>query len=322
MLRRTMLGAAAASVPLIGARAQADYPNRPIRMIVPFPPGGPADITARLYAPVLSTILKQTVLVENRAGGSGIAGTDFVLKSPADGYTLAATNGGSLVITPHLMPNMPFRVPDDMTPISPSMQVPQALVAPASLGVRTLPELLDLAKRQPNRLNIGTAGASGISHLAALLFKMQTGASVEVVTYRGAAPAVTDLVAGQIQLLFADLPVLLPQIQAGSLVALALAARKRAPELPNLPTTGEYGFPKVLAENWYCTVAPRGLPPAIAETLSRALKAASEAPAVKDALSAQGAQASWMSMPDFAAFIAAESAVWREVVVSSGVKFE
>jgi len=227
MLRRTLLGAAAASVPLAGVRAQADYPSRPIRMIVPFPPGGPADITARLYAPVLSTILKQTVLVENRAGGSGIAGTDAALKSPADGYTLATTNGGSLVITPHVMPSMPFKVPEDVTALSPVMLVPEALVAPASLGVKTLPELLELAKRQPNQLNIGTAGASGISHLAALLFKMQTGASIEVVPYRGAAPAVTDLVAGQIQLLFADLPVLLPQIQAGSLVALALAARTR-----------------------------------------------------------------------------------------------
>jgi tripartite-type tricarboxylate transporter receptor subunit TctC len=332
MHRRTLMGAGLATLPLAAATlpqaalgqspAPAEWPTRPIRTIVPFPPGGPADITARLYAPVLSALLKQTVLVENRAGGSGVVGTDYALKSPADGYTLATINGGSLVITPHVLANMPFRVPEDVTPLSVVMQVPEALVAHPGLGVKTLPELLDLAKRRPGTLNIGTAGASGISHLAALLFRMQTGASVEVVTYRGAAPAVTDLVGGQIQLLFADLPVLMPHIAGGTMTPIALAARQRSPDLPALPTTGEFGFPKLLAENWYCTVGPAGLPPAVAETLSRALKAASETPAVKDALAAQGAQAAWMSMADFARFIVAESALWRDVVVSSGVKFE
>ena len=320
MNRRHLLAAAALAP--IAAHAQAAWPNRPVRTIVPYPPGGPNDIIARLYAPALTAALGQTVLVENRAGGSGVIGADYVLKSPADGYTLGTIDGGSLVIAPHTQPTMPYRVPDDLTLLSIVTRVPEALVASPKLGVKTLPELLALAKRQPGTLNIGTAGAAGISHLAAYLFRALTGVQVEVVTYRGAAPAVTDLVAGQIQLLFADLPVILPHIQAGAITALALAARKRSPALPDLATTVEYGVPKLLAENWYCTVAPRGLPAPIAAQLSSALKTASEAASVRDGLAAQGAEATWTSPEEFAAILKADSDVWRDVVASSGVKID
>src|SRR3954453_3359793 len=290
---RRLLPATAALEP-IAARAQdtGDWPNRPVRLVVPFPPGGPTDIIARLYAQALGPVLKQTVLVENRAGGSGVTGTDYVLKSAADGYTFGIIDGGSLTILPHTQPKMPYRVPEDVTPISIVTRVPEALVAHPSLGVKSLPELLELAKRQPGRLNIGTAGAAGISHLTALVFRAQTGAAIEVVPYRGAAPAVTDLVAGQVQLLFADLPPLLPHIKAGSMTTLALAARQRSPTLPDVPTTGEFGFPKLLAKNWYCAVAPRGLPAPIAARFSAALKEASQAPGVKNELAAQGAEGS------------------------------
>ena len=162
------------------AQAQT-YPSRYVRLVVPFPPGGPTDIIARLYAQALGPVLKQTVLVENRAGGSGVTGTDYVLKSAADGYTFGIIDGGSLTILPHTQPKMPYRVPEDVTPISVVTRVPEALVAHPSLGVKSLPELLELAKRQPGRLNIGTAGAAGISHLTALVFRAQTGAAVEVV---------------------------------------------------------------------------------------------------------------------------------------------
>jgi tripartite-type tricarboxylate transporter receptor subunit TctC len=321
--RRHWLAAAAGLTPgLALAQGTGDWPNRPLRTIVPYPPGGPNDIIARLYAPALTAALRQTVLVENRAGGSGVIGTDYVLKSPADGYTLGTIDGGSLVIAPHTQPSMPYRVPEDVTPLSIVTRVPEALVADPRLGVKTLPELLEWAKQRPGTLNIGTAGAAGISHLAAFLFKALTGASAEVVPYRGAAPAVTDLVAGQIQLLFADLPVILPHIKAGAITALALAARQRSPALPGLATTAEYGFPKLLAENWYCTVAPRGLPAGITARLSAALKDASETPSVRDGLAAQGAEATWTSPAEFAAYIKSDSEVWREVVAASGVRIE
>ena len=323
MQRRNLLGALAALPAFAqGAWAQGAWPNRPIRTIVPYPPGGPNDIIARLYAPALTAALGQTVLVENRAGGSGVIGADYVLKSPADGYTLGTIDGCSLVIAPHTQPSMPYRVPDDATLLSVVARVPEALVAFPGLGVKTLPELLDLARRRPGTLNIATAGAAGISHLTAHLFRQQTGAQVEVVPYRGAAPAVTDLVAGQVQLLFADLPVILPHIQAGALVPLALAARQRSPSLPVLRTTVEFGFPKLLAENWYCTVAPRGLPAPVTQRLTEALKAASEAASVRDGLAAQGAEASWTSQADFAALVREQSETWRQVVAASGVKTE
>jgi tripartite-type tricarboxylate transporter receptor subunit TctC len=185
-----------------------------------------------------------------------------------------------------------------------------------------LPELLELAKRQPGKLNIGTAGAAGISHLTAFVFRAQTGAAVEIVPYRGAAPAVTDLIAGQIQLLFADLPPLLPHIKAGAMTTLALAARWRSPTLPGLPTTGEFGFPKLLAENWYCAVAPRGLSAPLAARISAALKEASQAPGVKNELAAQGAEATWTSPEEMLARMREDSESWRQVVVASGVKAE
>ena len=323
MHRRHLL-AGAAALPFMPrlAGAQADWPTKPVRIIVPYPPGGPNDIIARLYAPALTQALGQTVLVENRAGGSGVVGTDSVLKAPPDGYTFGIIDGGSLVIVPHTQPSLPYRVPEDVAFISVVTEVPEALVAHPGLGVKTLPELLELAKRRPGALNIGTAGAAGISHLAAHLFIAQTGATVEVVPYRGAAPAVTDLVAGQIQLLFADLPVLMPHLAAGALTPLALAARRRSASLPVLPTTAEFGFPRLLAENWYCMVGPARLPQAIQERMAAALRTASQAPAVREGLAQQGAEAVWTTQAAFAARVRDESVVWREVARSANVRAE
>ncbi|MBY0332504.1 MAG: tripartite tricarboxylate transporter substrate binding protein [Acetobacteraceae bacterium] len=313
----TMAGLALAAPRLAAAQA---WPARPIRIIVPFPPGGPNDIIARLYQPQLQAILGQGVVIENRGGGGGVVGTDAAVKAAPDGTTFAITNGGSLVITPHVSANMPYRVPEDMTLVSVVTLVPEALVANPRLGVRTLAELVALARREPGRLNIGTAGAAGISHLAAELFRVQTGTDVVVVPYRGAAPAVTDIVAGQIGLLFADLPVILPQIRAGTLTALATASERRSPVLPDLPTTGEQGFPGLLADNWYCMVAPPRLPQPILERMSAALRQASTAPEVRDALAAQGAQAVWTAQAAFAEMVRVESAKWERIARAANVR--
>ena len=310
---------AAAPAPV---RAADVWPSRPVRVVVPFPPGGPNDIIARLYAPPLSALLGQPVVIENRAGAGGLVGTDAVAKSAPDGYTLVITNGGSLVISPHVSSNVPYRVPQDFTLVSVVTTVPEALVGNPNLGVRTLPELVALVKRQPGKLNIGTAGAAGLSHLAAELFKVHTGADVVVVPYRGAAPAVTDLVAGQIQLLFADLPVLMPHIRGGTLTALAMAARSRSPALPDLPTTAEFGYPELLAENWYCLVGPAGLPRPVLDRLSEALRKASQTKEVREGLAAQGAEAVWTSPEEFAALVPRESEKWRRIAESAGVRMD
>ena len=321
MHRRTLLLGTAA-LPL-AARAQApDWPSRPIRLIVPFPPGGPNDIIARLMAPQLASLLGQAVVIENRGGGGGMVGTDAALKSPPDGYTLVITNGGSLVITPHVSANMPYRVPQDVSMISIVARMPEALVTTPRLGLRSLPELIARARQEPGRLNIGTAGAAGISHLAAELLKQQAGVDIAVVPYRGAAPAVTDLVAGQIQLLFADMPVLLPQIRNGALVPLAMASTKRSPSLPEVPTTGEFGYPGLLADNWYALLGPAGLPEPILHRLSAAARQASQAPEYRDGLAALGTEAVWTSPEELADFAQRESEKWRQVALASGIRLD
>jgi tripartite-type tricarboxylate transporter receptor subunit TctC len=198
--------------------------------------------------------------------------------------------------------------------------VPEALVAHPRHGLRSLPELIARARREPGRLNIAVAGTGGISHLAAELLRIQAGVDIAVVPYRGAAPAVTDLVAGQVDLLFADLPVLLPQIRAGAMAALAMASVRRSPALPEVPTTGEFGYPELLADNWYCLVGPARIPEPVLARLSAAARAASEAAAVREALLAQGAEAVWTPREEFAALVRRESARWREVAVRSGAR--
>ncbi|GGC48102.1 MFS transporter [Siccirubricoccus deserti] len=319
MRRRTLL-ATAALLPATRAFAQGnDWPNRPIRIVVPFPPGGPNDIIARLYAPALTAVLKQPIVIENRGGAGGGIGVDAVAKSAPDGYSLVISSSGSLVINPHVM-NVPYKIPDDFTPISVVTLVPEALVAHPSLGVKTLPELIALAKRQPGRINIGTAGSAGISQLAAELFKAQTGIDITVVPYRGAAPAVVDLLGNSIQLLFADLPVILPHIRSNALVPVVLASRQRSPSLPDLPITAEHGFPQVLADNWYSMLGPAKLPAPILAKLSEAVKIASQTPEVRDGLASQGAQATWTTPADFTARLISESEVWRRVAQAANIR--
>lgn len=320
MHRRQML-AAAAALPVL-AQAQPAWPSRPIRLIVPFPPGGPNDIIARLYAQPLTATLGQPVVIENRPGAGGVLGVDAAAKAPPDGHSLVLTSSGALVIIPHVTNTVPYNVPQDLTPVSIVTLVPEALVVAPSLGVTDLAGLRALARRPGTHLAIGTAGAAGISHLAAEMLRLQSGMELTVVPYRGAAPAVTDLLGGQIQLLFADLPVVLPHLRSGALRALMLASTRRSPALPDLPTTAEAGLPEVLADNWYSLLGPAGLPAAVVERLSAALKEASEMPAVRGSLRDQGAIAHWTSPEAFAATIAEESARWRRVAEAAHIRVD
>ena len=320
MHRRHLL---AAALPVAAAaQAQPAWPSRPIRLIVPFPPGGPNDIIARLYAQPLSASLGQPVVIENRPGAGGIIGVDAAAKAPPDGHTLVLTSSGALVIIPHVTNSVPYRVPQDLTPVSIVTLVPEALVAAPALGVTDLAGLRALARRPGTPLAIGTAGAAGISHLAAEMLRLQSGMELTVVPYRGAAPAVTDLLGGQIQLLFADLPVVLPHLRSGALRALALASTRRSPILPELPTTAEAGFPEVLADNWYSLLGPAGLPAEVTERLSAALREASEAPSVRDGLREQGAVARWTTPAAFVATIAEESARWQRVAEAAHIRLD
>jgi tripartite-type tricarboxylate transporter receptor subunit TctC len=295
-----------------------DFPNRPIRLIVPFPPGGPNDIIARIVGKRMGEILKQTIVVENRAGQGGVVGTDVVAKSAPDGYTIGIASAGALAISPS-MEKVAYDTLKDLQPITLVAKVPEMLVVATSVPAKDMKELIALAKSQPGKLNFASSGSGSLPHLAGELFKLQAKIDIVHVPYRGAAPAVNDLLGQQVQMVFLDLPVLLPQINAGKLRAIAVGAPERAPTAPNVPTTAEAGLPNLQAENWYGMVAAAKTPPAIVTVLNKAAVEAMKDPDVVGKLSAQGATLVGDTPEHFAAYIASETKKWADVITQAGV---
>ncbi len=229
------------SVLLLTASAVAgDFPDKPIRLIVPFPAGGPNDIIARVIGQRMSELIKQPVVIENRGGQAGVLGTDVVAKAKPDGYTIAISSAGALTISPN-MEKIAYDTPKDLQPITLVAEVPEMLVVATSVPARDMNELIALAKAQPGKLNFASTGPGSMPHLAGELLKLTAGIDIVHVPYRGAAPAVNDLLAQQVQMVFLDLPVLLPQIRAGALRAIAIGAPQRAPTAMEVPTTAQAG---------------------------------------------------------------------------------
>ncbi len=299
--------------------AAQEFPSRAIRVIVPFPAGGPNDVIARVVTKAVSESVGQPVVIDNRAGAGGVVGTDFVAKSPSDGYTLAITSAGALVISPSLQP-MPYDTFKDLSLITQVAAVPELLVVHPSVPAKTLAELVALAKSQPGKLNFASTGNGGMPHLAAELLKFSAGIDIVHIPYRGAAPAVTDIVGGQVQLMFADIPVLLPHVQAGKLRALAVGSKQRAPATPDVPTTTEAGFASVEADNWYGLVGPANLPAAVAAKLFAEFTKAMRQKEVIDQLGAQGAVLVGQPSTEFVAYARREAAKWSQVIKTSGAK--
>lgn len=310
---------AALALPPASAPAQ-EYPAKPIRLIVPFPAGGPNDIIARVVGEKMATLLGQPVLIDNRAGAGGVTGTDAVAKAPPDGYLMAITSAGALAISASLQDKLPYDTMKDLMPITLVAKVPELLVVPAALPAKTVAELVALAKAKPGGFNFASSGPGSMPHLAGELFKLNAGIDIVHVPYRGAAPAVNDLLGNQVQMMFADIPVLLPQVQAGALRALAVGSKARAPSLPDVATMAELGFPQIEAENWYGMVAPAGTPPAVIARLHAAATAALGDPEVKQKLAAQGAILVGDTPEAFGAYIRAEIEKWAKVVKASGAK--
>ena len=219
-----------------------DFPNKTIRLIVPFPPGGPNDIIARVVGQRMSEILKQTIIIDNRSGQGGVIGTDVVAKSQPDGYTIGIISAGALAISPS-MEKVAYDTLKDLQPITLVAKVPEMLVVATSVPAKNMKELVALAKSQPGKLNFASSGPGSLPHLAGELFKLTAKINIVHVPYRGAAPAVNDLLAQQVQMVFLDLPVLLPQIKAGKLKPIAVGAPQRVPSAPDVPTTAEVGMP-------------------------------------------------------------------------------
>ena len=304
---------------LCPAVAQAqDFPNRNIRLIVPFPPGGPNDIIARVVGKRMEEILKQTIVVDNRSGQGGVLGTDLVAKAAPDGYTVGIASAGALAISPS-MEKVAYDTLKDLQPVTLVAKVPEMLVVATSVPASNMKELVALAKAQPGKLNFASSGPGSMPHLAGELFKLTAKIDMTHVPYKGAAPAVNDLLGQQVQMVFLDLPVLLPQINAGKLRPIAVGAPDRVPSAPDVPTTAEVGMPDLLTENWYGMVAPAHTPPKIVAILNQAAVKAIKDSEVKEKLASQGAILVGDTPEQFAAYIDSETKKWAMVIKEAGV---
>jgi tripartite-type tricarboxylate transporter receptor subunit TctC len=298
--------------------AAEDFPSKPIRLIVPFPPGGPNDIIARVVGQRMSEIAKQPVIIDNRSGQAGVLGTDAVAKSPPDGYTIAITSASSLAISPTLE-KIAYDPQKDLAAVTLVAEVPEMLVVASNVPAKNMEELVALCKAQPGKLNFASAGVGGLPHLAGELFKLTARIDIVHVPYRGAAPAINDLLGQQVQMTFLDLPVILPQIKAGNLRPIALGAKTRASQAPDVPTTAEVGMPDLLIENWYGMVAPSATPPDIIAKLNRITTEAMSDPNVKEKLADQGLTLVPQTPEQFRDYIAAETKKWAKVIKDAGV---
>jgi tripartite-type tricarboxylate transporter receptor subunit TctC len=317
-LLRVLLGLALLLIPSVVVAQE--FPSRPIKLVVPFPPGGPNDIIARTVGQRMSELLGQPVLIDNRGGAGGVLGTDAVAKAEPDGYTIGVTSAGALAISSSLQEKIPYDPLKDLKPITLVAKVPEILAVAPNVKASTVAELVALAKAKPGDISFASSGPGSMPHLAGELFKITAGIDIVHIPYRGAAPAVTDILASQVHMVFLDIPVLLPHIQAGKLKAIAVGSRERAPSLKDVPTTAEAGFPQVEAENWYGMVAPAATPPAVIAKLHKAAVDAIRTPDVRDKLAAQGAILVGDTPEEFGAYIRSEIDKWRKVVVAAGVK--
>jgi len=315
ILVRILLGA---MLLLPSFAAAEDYPSKPIRLIVPFPPGGPNDIIARVVGQRMSEIAKQPVIIDNRSGSAGALGTDAVAKSAPDGYTIAITSASSLAILP-TMEKIAYDPQKDLAPVTLVATVPEMLVVASNVPARNMAELVALAKAQPGKLNFASAGIGGLPHLAGELFKLTAKIDIVHVPYRGAAPAINDLLGQQVQMTFLDLPVILPQIKAGNLRPIALGTKARSPLAPDVPTTAEVGMPDVLADNWYGMVAPAATPKDVIAKLNKITTEAMSDANVKDKLADQGLTLVPQTPDEFRAYIVSENAKWAKVIKDAGV---
>jgi len=299
--------------------AAEDFPVKPIKLIVPFPPGGPNDIIARVVGQRMSEIAHQPVVIDNRSGQAGVLGTDAVAKSSPDGYTIGIVSSSALAISP-TMEKVAYDVAKDLAPITLVATVPEMLVVAGNVPAGTMSELVALAKAKPGKLNFASAGTGGITHLAGELFKLTANIDIVHVPYRGAAPAINDLLGQQVQMAFLDLPVILPHIKAGTLRGIALGAKERASTAPDVPTTAEVGMPDLLIENWYGMIAPAQTPPAVIAELNRITTQAMADPSVKEKLADQGLTLVPQTPDEFRALIVAETSKWAKVIKDAGVE--
>lgn len=318
MLRTLVAAALAAAASLAAAQ---DWPAKPVKMIVPYPPGGPVDLSARLLAPKLQAALGQPFVVENKPGAGGNIGADAVAKSAPDGYTIGMGAIATHAINPSLMPNVPYDPLADFVHLALVVQVPNVLVVNNDVAAKSVADLVALAKARPGKLDFASGSTGSTGHLAGELFKQKTGTYMVHIPYKGAAPAVADLIAGRVQFMFDNLASALPRIKAGQVRALAVTTLKRAPALPELMTLDEAGLKGFDMTTWWGVMGPAKLPAAIVARLNAEILKAMDEPDVKERLRAMGMEGSGVRTPaQFTAFITAEAKLYAGLVRISGAK--
>ncbi|MGC1780567.1 MAG: tripartite tricarboxylate transporter substrate binding protein [Xanthobacteraceae bacterium] len=320
-IRAALIGMAAllaAAAPQI-AKAQ-NFPTRPVRIVVAFPPGGPTDFVGRVVADKMTQLLGQRVYIDNKAGANGTLGGGDVAKSEPDGYSLFLTTAGAVTVSPHIQANMPFDTFRDFAPVALVTKVTEVLVVSPKLGIKSVKELVALAKAKPGTVTFASTGIGSPPHLAQVLLANAAGVKFLHVPYRGAAPALTDLLAGQVQVVSLDMPVVIAQIKAGNLLPIGVASDKRDALLPDVPTLAEEGYPNTDASNWYGLLAPAKTLPAIIEKLNKAVNDALNDPAVHAKLVNAGANPVGGTPQAFGTFLKAEYDKWGHVVEVNGIK--
>jgi tripartite-type tricarboxylate transporter receptor subunit TctC len=317
---RLRFAAALASFLCAGAFAQT-YPTKPVRLVIGFPPGGSNDIVARQLAPRLGQLLGVQVIVDNRPGANATVGTDHVAKSPPDGYTLTLGSASPLAISPFTYPNIPYDTLRDLAPITTVASTPEMIATHPSLPVRNLKELVGLAKQQPGKLNFASSGNGGLPHLAIELFRKLGSVNIVHVPYKGAGPALTDLMGGHVHAMIVDVPVLAPGVKSGKLRGIAVTAEKRTPLLPDLATAPEQGMPALIAVNWFAIMAPAKTPKPIVDRLHEAIVKAATAPEMKQQFDTIGVEAFVQPSPEaFTAFLRNDLVRWGKVAKESGAR--
>jgi tripartite-type tricarboxylate transporter receptor subunit TctC len=315
-----LAAAALAALTLIALPAAADYPVRPVRFVVPYPPGGTTDVLARIVAQWLSEHLGQQFIVENKPGGGNNIGTDFVLKAPPDGYTMLLVNPANGINTT-LYENLPFNFPRDVAPVAGLVRTPNVMEVTPSLPVKTVAEFIAYCKANPGKLNMASSGSGTSVHLSGELFKTMTGCQMVHVPYKGASPALTDLMAGQVHVIFDNLPSSLPLIKSGRLRALGVTSAGREPSLPDVPTVGETvaGYE---ATAWFGIGMPKGTPREAIEKVNAEVNRALADPRMRARLAELGGAPIAGTPEDFGNVIRAETDKWAKVVRASGAKVE
>jgi|KBSMisStandDraft_5_1062788.scaffolds.fasta_scaffold297589_2 tripartite-type tricarboxylate transporter receptor subunit TctC len=316
-----MCGAAAMTLAATVSIAQS-YPAKPVRLVVPFPPGGPADSVARILAQKLTDALGQNVVVDNRAGATGTIGAGIVAKSPPDGYTLLLGTSNELAMSPGLFEKLPYEPTRDFTPLSNVINFPNILVVNPHLPARSVAELVALARAKPGQLSFATSGIGSTNHLTGVVFQEIEKVKINYVPYKGGGPAVTDLMGGHVDTMFATMPSVVPYVKSNKLKALVLTDNKRWTALPEVPSAKEAGVPGLIVITWNGVLAPAGLPDAIVARLNTDIGTVANSTDMKDRMRAQAAEIGTTTPEEFAAMLRNDYAKWSKVIKQAGLRAE